>query len=54
MDDVEEIMDLVEVKDKRILELEEALRESVSIATERENVLHQEDIKRKQIMEKVC
>lgn len=37
----------------RIKELEDALRESIEIATDRETVLQQEELKRKQIMEKV-
>lgn len=53
IDDFEEIVNMAEIKEKRILELEEALRESMSIATEREEVLHQEESKRKQVMEKV-
>lgn len=40
-------------KENRVTELENALRESIKIATERETVLQQEELKRKQIMEKV-
>lgn len=43
----------LEEKDMRIGELEEALRESMIISTKREAVLHQEESKRKQILEKV-
>lgn len=50
---LEEIMELSEEKDNRISELEDALRETIKLSTEREMVLHQEESKRKQIMEKV-
>lgn len=47
------LAEVVETKDGRIAELEDALRESVKLATEREMVLQQEESKRKQIFEKV-
>lgn len=53
LDEMETIMDLVHAKESRIQELENALRESVSIVTEREAVLQQEESRRKQIMDKV-
>jgi hypothetical protein len=52
-EDVEEMARLAEEKDSRIAELEDALRESMIISTKREEVLHQEEKKRKQILEKV-
>lgn len=55
-DDLQELNDLLDVigtKENRIGELENALRESVQICTEREVVLQQEEHKRKKIMEKV-
>lgn len=42
-----------EEKQARICELEEALRESMIISTKREKVLHQEESKRRKILEKV-
>lgn len=51
--DLQELIEATESKDNRIAELEDALRESVKIAAEREIVLQQEEHKRKQIMEKV-
>lgn len=51
--DLQELMEAIESKSKRIAELEDALRESVKIAAEREMVLQQEEQKRRQIMEKV-
>lgn len=53
LDELENIMDLVHDKEKRIQELENALRESVRIVAERETVLQQEESRRKQIMDKV-
>lgn len=53
MDEIETMMDLVHAKESRIQELENALRESVTIVAEREMVLLQEESRRKQIMEKV-
>lgn len=53
LDELENIMDMVHVKENRIQELENALRESVKIVTEREAVLQQEESRRKQIMDKV-
>lgn len=50
---LEELLELSEEKDNRISELEDALRETIKLSTEREMVLHQEESKRKQIMEKV-
>lgn len=50
---LEELVELSEEKDNRISELEDALRETIKLSTEREMVLHQEKSKRKQIMEKV-
>lgn len=52
-DELEKILDLVHSKEDRILELENALRESVTIVEEREAVLQEEEARRKQIMEKV-
>ncbi|KRT81944.1 hypothetical protein AMK59_5579, partial [Oryctes borbonicus] len=55
-DDLQELNDLLDIistKENRIGELENALRESVQICTEREVVLQQEEHKRKKIMEKV-
>lgn len=40
-------------KDNRISDLEDALRESMRLSTQRESVLHDEQTKRKQILEKV-
>lgn len=53
MDEMETLMEMVHVKETRIQELENALRESVTIVEEREEVLHQEESRRKQIMDKV-
>lgn len=55
-EDLQELDDLLEIigtKENRITELENALRESVQICTEREMILQQEEHKRKVIMEKV-
>lgn len=52
-EDIKDMVEISESKDNRISELEEALRESIKIVTERERVLQQEELKRKQIMEKV-
>lgn len=52
--ELEEMLVVVQQKDDRIEELEEALRESVRILSDRENVLHTEENRRKKIMEKVC
>lgn len=51
--ELEELVDVVKVKNERIEELEEALRESVRITADRENILHEEQTNRKHIMEKV-
>mgnify|MGYP005985785799 CR=1 FL=1 len=53
-EDFEELVRVTETKDMRISELEDALRESMTISTRREAVLHQEESKRKQILQKVC
>lgn len=53
MDELEELLSVVRLKEERIEELEEALRESVRITADRERGLQQEEVRRKQIMEKV-
>lgn len=53
MKELQELIGVAETKDQRITDLEEALRESMKLATEREMVLQQEESKRKQIVEKV-
>lgn len=50
---MQELVEVAEAKTNRISELEDALRESLKITTERELVLQQEEVKRKQILEKV-
>lgn len=51
--EIDDLMEVLNVKEKRIAELEDALRESVQISTEREGVLQREEAKRKRILEKV-
>lgn len=51
--DYEKIVQNGQEKDNRISNLEDALRESMQLSTQRESVLHEEQIKRKQILEKV-
>ncbi|XP_046688547.1 ELKS/Rab6-interacting/CAST family member 1-like [Homalodisca vitripennis] len=53
VDELEELLSVVRLKEERIEELEEALRESVRITADREKGLQQEEVRRKQIMEKV-
>lgn len=53
VDELEELLSVVRLKEERIEELEEALRESVRITADRERGLQQEEMRRKQIMEKV-
>lgn len=53
INEFEELFEVIRIKDDRIEELEDALRESINITTERELVLEAEEQKRKQIMEKV-
>lgn len=53
VDEIEELLSVIRLKEERIEELEEALRESVRITADRERGLHQEEMRRKQIMEKV-
>lgn len=53
MDELEELLNVIQLKEERIEELEEALRESVRITADRERGLQQEEMRRKQIMEKV-
>lgn len=53
MAELEELVDVVKMKNDRIEELEEALRESVRITADRENLLQEEQMNRKHIMEKV-
>lgn len=48
-----ELIEIIEEKENRISELEDALRETIKLSTEREIVLHTEEKKRKDIMEKV-
>lgn len=53
MQEFQELVGATEVKDQRIIDLEDALKESVKLAADREMVLQQEECKRKQIIEKV-
>lgn len=53
LEEQNEDLRIEDAKADRIKELESALRESIKIATEREEVLFQEGVKRKQIVEKV-
>lgn len=53
IDELEELLGIVRLKEERIEELEEALRESVRITAERERGLQQEETRRKNIMDKV-
>lgn len=53
MKEFQEIVGVAESKDQRLADLEEALKESMNIAAEREMVLQQEESKRRQIVEKV-
>lgn len=53
INELEELLGVVHLKEERIEELEEALRESVRITAERERGLQQEEVRRKHIMEKV-
>lgn len=50
---IRELEGVIEDKEGRILRLEDGLRESVQISTEREHVLQKEETKRRQIMQKV-
>lgn len=50
---VRTLEDIIEEKEKRIVQLEDGLRDTVQISTEREHVLQKEEAKRRQIMEKV-
>lgn len=50
---IEELHELVETKTNRIAELEDILRDSIKLATEREMVLQEEEKKRRHILEKV-
>lgn len=50
---IKELEHLVVEKDRRIAHLEDGLRETVEVATERELVLQKEETKRQHIMEKV-
>uniref|UniRef100_A0A1Y1LD43 ELKS/Rab6-interacting/CAST family member 1 n=2 Tax=Photinus pyralis TaxID=7054 RepID=A0A1Y1LD43_PHOPY len=52
-EEINNLRKCLSTKESRVNELEHALRESIKIATERERVLHQEEVKRKQIIEKV-
>lgn len=47
------LVEAIDIRDKRIRVLEDSLRESVSIAIEREQAVRQEVVKKKQITEKV-
>lgn len=53
MAELEELVEVVKMKNDRIEELEEALRESVRITADREKILQDEQMNRKHIMEKV-
>lgn len=53
LEETEGLKRVLKDKENRVNELEDALRESIKIATERERVLHQEEVKRRQIVEKV-
>jgi len=46
-------MDVIQLKNDHIEELQEALKESVTIISEREDDLFQEQIKRKDIQDQV-
>lgn len=50
---MEGILGVIQLKEERIEELEEALRESVRITSQREKGLQDEEERRKQIMKKV-
>lgn len=49
----EDLSQMLETKAQRIVELEDALRESIQLSTEREMVLQEEENRRRQILEKV-
>lgn len=51
--DYEKIVQSCHEKDSRISNLEDALRETMQLSTQRESVLHEEQTRRKQILEKV-
>lgn len=51
--ELEELEEILNSKKRRIFELEEALRESLRITTEREVVMKQEEVRRQKIVEKV-
>lgn len=53
MKEFQELVGEADTKDQRLEDLEEALKESMKIAAEREMILQQEECKRKQIVEKV-
>lgn len=53
MKEFHELIGVAESKDQRLADLEDALKESMKIAAEREMVLQQEESKRRQIVEKV-
>jgi len=48
------LLDVIQLKNDHIEELQEALKESVTIISEREEDLFQEQIKRKDIQDQVC
>lgn len=53
MKELQELVGVTETKEQRIADLEDALKESMQLVTEREMVVQQEQSKRKQIVEKV-
>lgn len=52
-EELEDLLEVVQIKNDHIEELQEALKESVTIISEREDELFQEQIKRKDIQDQV-
>lgn len=52
-EELEQLLEVIQMKNDHIEELQEALKESVTIISEREEDLFQEQIKRKDIQDQV-
>lgn len=52
-EELEQLLEVIQMKNDHIEELQEALKESVAIISEREDDLFQEQIKRKDIQDQV-
>lgn len=52
-EELEELVEVIQMKNEQIEELQEALKESVTIISEREDDLYREQTKRKDIQDQV-